>query len=163
MTTIPTSSPRDHRAIARATPSARRLRRAELNDRGSLTVIGFFLLLGTLLFTALVVDGGGILSAREYAAEVAREAARAGADALTPLSLRTADPGQLQVDPAAAEQAAQRVLATAGLTGTVTVNGERVTVTAHARYRTKIASAFHLTTLTLTMSATAVPLPGGAP
>ncbi|MBN9618719.1 MAG: hypothetical protein J0H43_03170, partial [Actinobacteria bacterium] len=111
-----------------STSTARsRRRRWELlraqRDRGSLMLILIPLMSAMMLFAGLVLDGGAALAAREQAANVAREAARAGADALTPTSLRTGDPGQLALDPASAIEAAQSVLADAGLTGTVTVSG----------------------------------------
>jgi Flp pilus assembly protein TadG len=128
-------------------------------DRGSLMLILIPLMSAMMLFAGLVLDGGAALAAREHAANVAREAARAGADALTPTSLRTAEPGQLALDPAAATQAAQSVLADAGLTGTVTVSGATVTVTATASHRTAMLTLVGISSLSETMTASAIPLP----
>ena len=128
-------------------------------DRGSLMLVLIPLMSAMMLFAGLVLDGGAALTAREQAANVSREAARAGADALTPTSLRTATPGQLVVDPAAAEQAAQTVLSDAGLVGTVSVNGATVTVTATASHHAAMLTLIGISTLTETMTATATPLP----
>lgn len=142
-------------------PSGRR--RWELlrvqGDRGSLMLILIPLMSAMMLFAGLVLDGGAALAAREHAANVAREAARAGADALTPTSLRTAEPSQLTLDPASATQAAQSVLAAAGLTGTVTVSGATVTVTATASRRTAMLTLVGISSLSETMTASAIPLP----
>ena len=132
----------------------------ENSDRGSLMLVLIPLVTALLLFAGLVLDGGAALAAREQAANIAREAARAGAGALTPVSLRTADPDDLTVDPAAAEQAAHAVIADAGLTGTVAVHGSTVTVTVTASHPTAMLSVIGISHLDETMSATAVPLPG---
>jgi hypothetical protein len=81
---------------------------------------------------ALVLDGGRFLAAREHAATVAAQAARAGAASLSPRSLRSgAGPTGglgLAADPGGARHAAQRVLRTGGVTGSVTVTNGRVRV-----------------------------------
>lgn len=129
-------------------------------DRGSLMLVVIPLVTALLLFAGLVLDGGAALAAREQAANIAREAARAGAEALTPVSLRTSDPDDLAVDPAAAQQAAHAVIADAGLTGTVAVHGSTVTATVTASHPTAMLSVIGISHLDETMSASAVPLPG---
>ncbi len=114
-----------------------------------------------LLFAGLVFDGGNALAARGRAADVAAQAARAGADALTAESLRTGGPVNLQVDPVGAQQAGQRVLTAAGATGTIRVeDGDVVRVSAHVRAHTAILSAIGVDDLSDTATATAIVLHG---
>jgi predicted TIM-barrel enzyme len=113
------------------------------------------------VMAGLVVDGGAALATRERAADLATQAARAGATALTPTSLRGA-PTQLVADPTAATQAADAVLADGGATGTVTVTGDTVTVAAHLPRHTVILSAVGLTNISQTATASATALVGTA-
>src|SRR5207248_915075 len=113
-----------------------------------------------LAMAGLVIDGGAALASRERAADLATQAARAGADALAPASLRGA-PSGLIANPAAAMIAADRVLKAAGASGRVNVHGDRVTVTAHVAKHTVILSAFGLTDISGSATATATVLYGG--
>jgi len=103
-------------------------------DRGSATVLMitlcFVFLAGALLWLSRTVDQS--LDDRTNAAAIALQAARAGAQAIDPVSLRE---GRAVVDPAAAARtatsAAQQLLAANGDTGEVggvSVEGNRVTV-----------------------------------
>ena len=136
-----------------------RVRRRCRPDRGSvalwfaITAVAAFAMLG------LVVDGGAALATRERAADLAAQAARAGAAVLLPASLR-GDPTHLAVDPEAARQAAVDVLHAAGATGEVVVTGATVTVTAHVPKRAAILSAMGLTDLSQTATVSAAALYG---
>ncbi|SOD72941.1 hypothetical protein SAMN05892883_2253 [Jatrophihabitans sp. GAS493] len=104
----------------------------------------------------MVVDGGNALAARERAADVAAQAARAGVDALTPISLRSfSDGSALATDPTDAQNAADQVLAAGGATGTVTVSGATVTVRATIQKKTDVLSAFGVTDIRQSASANA--------
>src|SRR6478609_10156276 len=92
-------------------------------DSGSVGVYVVVVALGLLVAAGLVLDGGAAFAARGAAATAAQQAARAGADALDPLSLRSTEPTGLTVNTAAARTAANRALAAAGATGTVRVDG----------------------------------------
>jgi len=81
---------------------------------------------GLLVLCGLVIDGGYVLAGRRRAIDEANGAARAGAEAVTPGDYR-AD-GDVILDPDRAEDAAQDFLAATGHTGTVTVDGDEVTV-----------------------------------
>ena len=81
---------------------------------------------GLLVLCGLVVDGGYVLAGRRRAIDEANSAARAGAEALAPGDYR-AD-GDITLDSARAEEAAQDFLAATGHSGTVVVNGDQVTV-----------------------------------
>jgi Flp pilus assembly protein TadG len=63
--------------------SARRYR-----DRGSVAVFTVVFALAVILLVALLVDGGTELNARERAADIAEQAARAAAEDISPASLR---------------------------------------------------------------------------
>jgi len=91
-----------------------------------LTLFTCLLTVAMLILIGLVVDGGYLLAARRRAIDEANGAARAGAEALAPSSYRTS--GSLDLDPVAADAAAQAYLAAAGHRGVVTVNGNDVTV-----------------------------------
>ena len=108
--------------------------RSRPSDRGSATVLMitlcFVFLAGALLWLSRTVDQS--LDDRTNAAAIALQAARAGAQAIDPVSLRE---GRAVVDPAAAARAAtstaQQLLAANGDTGEVggvSVEGNRVTV-----------------------------------
>lgn len=97
------------------------------DEQGTVTafVVGFTFAL--LVVAGLVVDGGGLLAARRVAINEAEAAARAGAQAVDPASLRAGGP--VIVDPVAAHQRALDYLATTGHAGVVDVEGDTVTVT----------------------------------
>jgi hypothetical protein len=96
-------------------------------ELGTVSAFVVALTFACLLSAGLVLDGGRIVAARLEAADVAGNAARAGAQQV--IGLRAGEP---KLDPAGARSAAQAVLSAAGVTGTVTVDGRSVTVTARA-------------------------------
>lgn len=134
---------------------------ADPPDRGSISLYFAIVTLAALVLAGLVLDGGAALATRERAADLATQAARAGATALTPGSLRGL-PAGLRADPAAATQAADAVLSDGGATGAVTVAGATVTVTAHVPRRTVILSAVGLGDISQSASATATAVVGTA-
>jgi Flp pilus assembly protein TadG len=127
-------------------------------DEGSVTLFVVVVATALLAMAGLVVDGGYALAARQEAGTVAEQAARAGADALAPSSLR--DNGPLRLDPAAAQRAAETYLATSGHAGQASVSGDSVTVTVQITRRTAILSAVGIAHLSSTASATARGLTG---
>ena len=110
-------------------------------EAGFVSLYVVVITVGLLAMAGLVIDGGNALAARGQAADVAQQAARAGADALSPESLRGRPTG-LTASPAAAQAAADRVLDTAGVSGAVSVDGADVSVTVVVRKDTTILSAF---------------------
>jgi Flp pilus assembly protein TadG len=130
-------------------------------DRGSVSLYFAIVTIAALVMAGLVLDGGAALATRERAADLATQAARAGADALTPSSLRDL-PTDLVADPASATRAADAVLADGGATGQVAVSGDTVTVTAHVPRRTVILSAVGLTDISQTATASATAIVGTA-
>jgi Flp pilus assembly protein TadG len=77
---------------------------------------------------AIVLDGGRWMRAQSNIFGVAAAAARTATQQIDEAAVLR---GELQLDEAAAEQAAYDYLAARDLTGTVTVDGLEVTVTAH--------------------------------
>jgi hypothetical protein len=76
-------------------------------DRGSLTLFVIFFAMTALVLASLLVDVGDAVSAQERAADLAEQAARAGANAIDPGSLRA---GNVVIDPGLACQAAGQVI-----------------------------------------------------
>ncbi|MCD5316849.1 hypothetical protein [Kineosporia babensis] len=85
------------------------------------------------LLTAFFVDISRSLQAHGDSLEVASQAARAAADQVTQESLRSGDPAQVRIDPAAARTAGQDWLTQAGATGQVDVEAGNTVVTVTAR------------------------------
>lgn len=146
------------RRLTRAATAIGRRLAAGGRDGGYVSFWVVTITIGVLAMAGLVIDGGNALTAREQAADSAQQAARAGADALSPASLRTsASPGASE---ATARQAADQVLADSGLTGAIIVTDQQVTVTVVVHKATAILSAVGLSSISGTASATAAPLRG---
>lgn len=97
------------------------------DERGQVTAMWAVLALALLVLGGLVFDGGQILNARRDANNLARQAARAGAQQLDENSLRAGTPA---LDPIAAETAAREFLARRDVTpAAVVVTATSVTVT----------------------------------
>jgi Flp pilus assembly protein TadG len=132
-----------------------RLRR--VRERGD-SALAFVLLVPVLiLVVGLVVDSAGQIQAGEQATTVAQAAARAGANGGADPELPSSGP--VGVTPGQAIASANQYLAAAGLSGTVAVDGQTVTVTTHKEYRTKFLSIF-VSTLTGTGTGSAQLLSG---
>ena len=92
-------------------------------DRGSISVFVVGLAMSFMVVAGLAVDGGRIVSARVSAADHAENAARVGAQQVTLIRL-----GWRVLDPARARQASLDYLAFHGVSGTVDVGINSVTV-----------------------------------
>jgi Flp pilus assembly protein TadG len=132
------------------------------DDAGSVALYLALYMLALMVLAGLVIDGGAAIAARARAADLAEQAARAGADALVPASLRGLSPAEMRIDPAGAQAAADRVLGLGGATGVVSVAGLDVSVTAHVPRRAAVLSAVGIDDLTGTATATATVLYGTA-
>jgi hypothetical protein len=126
-------------------------------DGGNITIIVLFMTMALYLVCALVFDAGNALTDHQRAVDTAEQAARAGADAVLPVSSGSVTP---VLDPARAEAAAQAFLAQAGVDGTVTVTADAVTVSVVIHHPTVLLPAVGITSLTIKGSATARPVPG---
>ncbi|MFT7837734.1 hypothetical protein Q5530_16490 [Saccharothrix sp. BKS2] len=91
---------------------------------------------GVLALAGLTLDGGLALAAAVRATGQAEAAARAGAQAVDLTAYRGS--GTLRVMPDQAVTAARAHLAAEGVTGTVTVSGDTVTVTVTASQPTQL-------------------------
>jgi len=118
---------------------------AHNSERGNITLPLLILVVSFLLFVGLVVDGSGKIQASDHANQVAQSAARTAANSLTGDAIAT---GTLQLNAPAAQAAAQGYIAAAGLTGTVTVVANTVTVTVTEDYSTIFLNMIGINTLT---------------
>jgi Flp pilus assembly protein TadG len=108
------------------------------DERGQATAMVAILAVALLALGALIFDGGQILTARRQANNLARQAARAGAQQLDIAQART---GTFTLDAAAADTAAREYLAGEGVTPiAVRVAGDRVEVTITLTQPTRLLS-----------------------
>ncbi len=130
-------------------------------EAGMVTAFVVIFTLALIVMAGLVLDGGLALAAKVQAIDDAQAAARAGAQAIDiPLYRST---GQITLDPSQATQDAEHYLTQSGHTGTVTVNGEQVTVTVTISQPTQILSVAGIDHLTVSGTGTATAEQGGAP
>jgi Flp pilus assembly protein TadG len=151
------SRPGFMRVVTRFRSRWARLR--EQAEAGFVSLYVVVITVGLLAMAGVVIDGGNAIAAREQAVDAAQQASRAGADALSPDSLRGSPTG-LTASPAAAQAAANRILETAGVTGTVNIDGDNVTVMVVVHKSTTILSAFGLNDISGRATATATALHG---
>jgi hypothetical protein len=130
-------------------------RRPGRRDTGQVTAFVVVMTAALLLAVGLVCDGGAALGARLHAADLAQEAARAGAQEIDLAAYRGT--GQLRLDPARAQTAARDYLTRAGWAGAVTVHaaGATVTVTLRGAQPTRLLRLAGLTSLAVTGTGTA--------
>ncbi|WP_157641359.1 hypothetical protein [Longispora albida] len=131
------------------------------SDTGAVSVTMAYIGMIVVLMVAVLIGGGNVFAARARGYDVAAEAARAGAQQIDLAAYRSH--GTLLLNPGAAQQAARRYLASAGATGTVTVTGATVQVTATSTQRTPMLSAFGKSSIQVTSTASASPTTGGTP
>lgn len=98
------------------------------DDRGTITSFVAVVAVAIVMVAGLVYDGGQILAAQARARDLAANAARAGTQEIDINTLR--EHNAVVLDPDGATDAAIDYLTAHGATGTVTVDGARVTVTA---------------------------------
>lgn len=130
-------------------------------DEGSAAMWLIVVMSALLVMCGLVFDGGAALAAKGRAADVAQQAARAGADALNADTLYSGGgAGTLRAQRAAAVTEARAVLTAAGVTGDVQVTADGVSVTATSTRRTAILTIIGVDEVTGTATAEAIPLLG---
>lgn len=122
-------------------------------EDGSVSVFIAVLALALFALAGLVTDGGRALAARAADASEAFAAARAGAEALSTKGL--ADQGAPELDPAAAQAAAQGALSTANATGRVRVSGNTVHVQVSSTTSTILLGLVGIRSLSVSGSASA--------
>jgi Flp pilus assembly protein TadG len=106
------------------------------DERGSASIWAILVIAGAFtVLLGLVVDGGRVIDERVAASRAAAQAARAGADALSAASVRN---GSDAIDAEAARARAQTYLRDAEMDGTVSVAGDRVTVSVTGESKNQI-------------------------
>jgi Flp pilus assembly protein TadG len=106
------------------------------DDRGSVSAFVAVIAIALVAVAGLVYDGGQILTAQARVRDLAANAARAGAQEIDLDTLRAEQ--QVVLDPDRASSAALEYLTAHGATGSVEINGSRVTVTATVRQTLRI-------------------------
>ena len=128
------------------------MRRAR-DERGQATAMVAVLAVALLALGALVFDGGQIFTARREANNLARQAARAGAQQLDVAQARV---GTFILDPVAAEAAARAYLEDVGVSPvSVRVTGDRVEVTVELTQPTPLLAILGIDQRTVTATASA--------
>lgn len=133
------------------------LRRASHGETGTVTAFVACLTVALLAMAGLVVDGGNTLAARRRLFNEANAAARAGAQAADEQSLRR---GTVRLNAAAARTRALDHLRRSGLTGTVEVTNDTVTVKTTATQPVTVLGIIGIGPLTVHASGTARALRG---
>jgi Flp pilus assembly protein TadG len=116
--------------------------------RGAANALIIVAMTGVMLLAAgLAFDGSRVLAARREAVDVARQAARAGAQAIDAGAVRA---GRVAVDPAQAVAAAEAFLRSTGHRGDVTAAGRDVIVTVSIGVPLPLLSAAGVPSTTVT-------------
>jgi hypothetical protein len=119
-------------------------------ERGAYTPAALIFITALLILAAFVANAEAAFDTRRAVAAAASSAARAGAQA-SPDSLA----GGSTLDATGADTRAQQVLTASGYTGSVTVNGDTVVVTATGHVHTIMPDPFGLNGKAVTMTAAA--------
>jgi Flp pilus assembly protein TadG len=127
------------------------------DDSGSITLMAAVLAVVLLAFVGLVSAGSDANAAKSRADALAFEAARAGAQALSPESLAVGSP---RLDAQAAYAAAERVLVANHAVGRVAVGDLSVSVTIEAQVPAGLLGFLGVRTLTVRGSAPVKATPG---
>ncbi|MGH9030833.1 MAG: pilus assembly protein TadG-related protein [Acidimicrobiia bacterium] len=123
------------------------------DERGQVTAMVAILSVALLALGALVFDGGQIFTARREANNLARQAARAGAQQLDVAQARA---GTFTLDPAAADTAVRDYLGDQGITPTsLRITGDRVEVTVTLTQPTRLLALLGIEERTVTATASA--------
>lgn len=118
-------------------------------DDGNLSVFVVIVTTALVLAAGLVLDGGRLLAARRLAADIAGNAARAGAQAVDEPELRS---GRASVDPVAGHDAVVAYLASTPATGSARIAGDTVTVDVRMPVRMQLLGLADVGDATVTAS-----------
>jgi hypothetical protein len=127
------------------------------DESGSVSVFVVGVLLALVVTAGLVFDGGNLLAAHREADAEAEGAARAAAQAISAHAIHT---GNLAIDPAQAQAAADAYLVAYRHRGIVNVNGDIVTITVSFPVSMHVLSIVGLGSRTVTGTGTATALEG---
>ncbi len=128
---------------------------AARTDRGSITGFVVVITLVVLACAGLAIDGSRIVGAHVAAADVAENAARAGAQAV--VALRH---DQWVIEPSQARVAAEAYLATQHVAGVVTVTSATVTVTVTVDVETTLLGLVGIPTKHVSATRSSNPISG---
>ena len=123
------------------------------DERGSVTIWLALTTFVMMMLVGLAVDLGGQVHAQQRAHDLAAQAARTGGQRVQ--AAPAIQGHYLRVDHAAARGAAQQYLEAAGVSGTVDVSDDTMTVTVTDTYRPRFLSLLGLNRLQVTGTATA--------
>lgn len=130
----------------------RLLRKLRDDERGSITPFFVVFVPALVLIVGLVVDGAGKIQANENAQAIASGASRAAANAV---AAQVVSNGGISLDNNRARTAATDYIEASGMTGTVNVVGDRITVSVETSYSTKFVSIIGIASLPAQATATA--------
>ncbi|MDF1605882.1 TadE/TadG family type IV pilus assembly protein [Nocardioides sp. YIM 152315] len=134
-------------------PAPKRTGKRRRDEHGSITVWMALSSFAMIFLLGLAVDLGGQVHTHERAHDVAAQAARAGGEEVH--GAAAIQGHALTISPAAARVAAQRYLDAAGVSGTVTITGDTLTVTVHDSYDPQFLGLIGIHRLDVTGTATA--------
>jgi Flp pilus assembly protein TadG len=131
-----------------------------MRERGSMSVFTVLFSVVAFLLAGLLVDGGAAINARLRAADVAEQAARAGADEIDVDHLRTTGETRLLGEEQVCARADEIVAAHGGgdvTSGACSVDEAQVTVTVSVRWEAFFLGAIGFPGSEMTGAATAAP------
>lgn len=119
--------------------------RARLQEEeGSLSAYLLVTVVLLVVIVGLVVDSAGKYQTNDRANQVAANAARAAVNSLSGESVRI---GEIYLDAATAQTVAQSYISASGMSGTVTIQGQVVSVEVETTYTTKFLSLIGVNSL----------------
>ena len=125
------------------------------DERGSVSVWAALIVAAVTLIVGISVDLTGQIAAKQYATDIAAQAARVAGQQLDSNAVMGGGP-RARVDVTSARATALAFIRGAGMEGTVTVtSGTRLLITATATYRPVFLTAIGLGPLTVTGTSTA--------
>jgi Flp pilus assembly protein TadG len=133
------------------------------DDRGAATIFVIGLSVMLFVLAGLVVDGGLAINARAEAADVAEQAARAGAQEINEDVLRGSGVVELSGEAAATAETfleSTSFAAEGGQITGITVNADEITVSVTRDYDTMLLSIINFDSFTVNSTATARPAVG---
>lgn len=123
------------------------------DERGSITIFYLLAALGMALIVGLAVDLGAMVYTKQRAADIATQAARVAGESVQ--AAPAMHGSTVTVDAARGREAALAYIASAGMTGTVTVDATTIDVVTQTSYTPAILGAFGFASRTFTASASA--------
>lgn len=130
-----------------------RLNMARPEDRGSISGFVVVITLTVMACAGLALDGARLVGEKISVADHAENAARAGAQELSSLH-----DGALTLDPGRARRAAESYLAAHGLSGSIVVTPDRITVTVRSTVAMTLLRLAGVASKTVTATRSSTPV-----